>query len=109
MEVYTKGIELLDHWRLYWARANVKIKMAQESSRDANWEEQEIYYKQAEQDMRQAIKGQDANARIWISYAKCAMALGDRAGTERGLQKAKEYGQGYIYSTKLSDYIVPIT
>ena len=43
--------------------------------------------------MRQAIKQQDANARIWITYAKCAMATGDRIGTERGLEKAKEFGK----------------
>ena len=44
------------------------------------------------------IQGQESNARIWITYAKCAMALGDRAGTERGLEKAQQFGLGFRFA-----------
>ena len=74
IEVYSKGIESLPNdtsntWRLYWSRAGLKIKMAQNvfekagKSTETEWELQQKLYTEAEYDLKQAIKGQESNAR----------------------------------------------
>ena len=37
---------------------------------------------------------QNTSGKLWITYAKCQMALGDRPGAERGLEKAKAFCKG---------------
>ena len=74
IEVYTKGIDSLPNgtsntWRLYWSRAGLKIKLAQNvfekagKSTETEWELQQKLYTEAEHDLKQAIKGQESNAR----------------------------------------------
>ena len=74
IEVYTKGIDSLQNdtsntWRLYWSRAGLKIKLAQGifekagKSTETEWEVQHKFYTEAEYDLKQAIKGQESNAR----------------------------------------------
>ena len=74
IEVYTKGIDSLQNdtsntWRLYWSRAGLKIKLAQGifekagKSTETEWELQQKLYTEAEYDLKQAIKGQESNAR----------------------------------------------
>ena len=74
IEVYSKGIDSLQNdtsntWRLYWSRAGLKIKLAQVvfekagKSTETEWALQQKLYTEAEYDLKQAIKGQESNAR----------------------------------------------